>query len=332
MNLVKESHRKLAADLCRSATGSNRALHHVPKFAQLIADSEAKAVASALSNVTCTHHNDKQRAECPVCLVAALTAERDQLLQQVANLKYSNHYHREIAETWRSAAIECNRLRAELDAIEEWKKQHGDPAKDMAQLRAVFPQILAALGNGAGCTPEVSVEFIQSIPNAVAGVIHRLREEVQRLKADGAASAFVNMSCRASRAEADASKLTDALDMMRDEFMRIIACPGCNAEIEDLANRAQLKLIQRVPVITQRDRAEAELAKANAILASIEEDGTEEHNAAVRLRQELAAERAKVRALRSACERLRDCDWVITLPDRMDAVRDIARAAIDAAV
>ena len=28
---------------------------------------------------TCTHHNDQQRAACPVCLVAALTAERDQL-------------------------------------------------------------------------------------------------------------------------------------------------------------------------------------------------------------------------------------------------------------
>ena len=45
---------------------------------------------------------------------------------------------------------------------------------------------------------------------------------------------------------------------------------------------------------------------------------------------ELAKERAKVRTLREACERLRDCDWVITLPDRMDAVRDIARAALDA--
>ena len=28
---------------------------------------------------TCTHHNDAERTACPVCLVAALTAERDQL-------------------------------------------------------------------------------------------------------------------------------------------------------------------------------------------------------------------------------------------------------------
>jgi ribosomal protein L1 len=32
--------------------------------------------------------------------------------------------------------------------------------------------------------------------------------------------------------------------------------------------------------------------------------------------------------LREALVRLRDCDWVISLPDRMDAVRDIARAAL----
>ena len=32
--------------------------------------------------------------------------------------------------------------------------------------------------------------------------------------------------------------------------------------------------------------------------------------------------------LRAALIRLRDCDWVIRLPDRMDAVRDIAREAL----
>jgi len=68
-----------------------------------------------------------------------------------------------------------------------------------------------------------------------------------------------------------ASDLIDALDMMRDEFLRIIACPGCNAEIEDLANRAQLKLIQHVPVIVQRDRAEDESCRLRVRLREIEE-------------------------------------------------------------
>lgn len=33
--------------------------------------------------------------------------------------------------------------------------------------------------------------------------------------------------------------------------------------------------------------------------------------------------------LQAALERIRDCDWVITLPDRMDAVRAIAREALE---
>ena len=36
---------------------------------------------------TCTHHNDQQRTECPVCLVPALTAERDQLRHENSNLR-----------------------------------------------------------------------------------------------------------------------------------------------------------------------------------------------------------------------------------------------------
>ena len=58
------------------------------KFAQFIADSEARAVAEVVNALTCTHHNDKQRAECPVCLVATLTAERDSLRTQVEQKRH----------------------------------------------------------------------------------------------------------------------------------------------------------------------------------------------------------------------------------------------------
>lgn len=33
--------------------------------------------------------------------------------------------------------------------------------------------------------------------------------------------------------------------------------------------------------------------------------------------------------LEAALQRIRDCDFVITLPDRMDAVRQIAREALE---
>lgn len=36
----------------------------------------------------------------------------------------------------------------------------------------------------------------------------------------------------------------------------------------------------------------------------------------------------EIAKLRAALERIRDCDFVITLPDRMDAVRAIAREAL----
>ena len=52
--------------------------------AELIADSEARAVAEVVNALTCTHHNDQQRSECPVCLVTALTAESVQLRDQLA--------------------------------------------------------------------------------------------------------------------------------------------------------------------------------------------------------------------------------------------------------
>lgn len=43
---------------------------------------------------------------------------------------------------------------------------------------------------------------------------------------------------------------------------------------------------------------------------------------------EIAELRERVEKLEAALERIRDCDWVITLPDRMDAVRAIAREAL----
>ena len=37
----------------------------------------------------------------------------------------------------------------------------------------------------------------------------------------------------------------------------------------------------------------------------------------------------EIKKLREALQRIRDCDFVITLPDRMDAVRQIAREALE---
>lgn len=47
------------------------------------------------------------------------------------------------------------------------------------------------------------------------------------------------------------------------------------------------------------------------------------------LRSDLDEAEVRVKKLEYALERIRDCDFVITLPDRMDAVRQIAREALE---
>ena len=52
-----------------------------------------------------------------------------------------------------------------------------------------------------------------------------------------------------------------------------------------------------------------------------------QHDACV-LRRELAAMTKHRDRLAEALQKLADCDWVITLPNRMDAVRTIANEAL----
>ena len=44
----------------------------------------------------------------------------------------------------------------------------------------------------------------------------------------------------------------------------------------------------------------------------------------------IKAQAEEIAGMRDALIRLRDCNWVISPPDRMDAVRDIAREALAA--
>ena len=45
------------------------------------------------------------------------------------------------------------------------------------KLREIFPKILNALDNGSGCTPDVSLEFLQGIPKEIELVVKRLKHE-----------------------------------------------------------------------------------------------------------------------------------------------------------
>jgi len=58
----------------------------------------------------------------------------------------------------------------------------------------------------------------------------------------------------------------DTLDLMRDEFLRIIACPGATDEIKGKCVRAISEILVRVPIIQERDRLEKELRETKSKL------------------------------------------------------------------
>lgn len=59
-------------------------------------------------------------------------------------------------------------------------------------------------------------------------------------------------------------------------------------------------------------------------------DYFENHEEQLRCEEQLTSKLfRRIAKLEAALERIRDCDFVITLPDRMDAVRQIAREALE---
>jgi hypothetical protein len=69
-----------------------------------------------------------------------------------------------------------------------------------------------------------------------------------------------------------------------------------------------------------------ELERENSMLRA---DLLIEEERSIYWRDNEAKAMAENAELRAALERLRDCDWVITPQDRMDAVREIARKALE---
>jgi hypothetical protein len=64
--------------------------------------------------LTCTHHTDQQRTACPVCLVTALTAERDRW-QEIAKAASAEREHN--ANVAQAMTAERDQLHAQLHAL-----------------------------------------------------------------------------------------------------------------------------------------------------------------------------------------------------------------------
>ena len=116
-----------------------------------------------------------------------------------------------------SEARATERLRREID----WLQLNNDMLTDnpvgharaVAERQAIIDErdeLRAALDNLCG-VKDRAVQF--AVENKAEA--DELRAEVERLKADGAASAFINMSCRASRAETDRNNIRADLDAIK---------------------------------------------------------------------------------------------------------------------
>jgi hypothetical protein len=66
-----------------------------------------------------------------------------------------------------------------------------------------------------------------------------------------------------------ASELIDHIDMMADEFKRIKALHYADTETAGLCDRAVSYIKQHVPVIEQRDRAEADRQKTREVVQAL---------------------------------------------------------------
>jgi DNA repair exonuclease SbcCD ATPase subunit len=113
-----------------------------------------------------------------------------------------------------SEARATERLRKEIDWLQLNNDMLGDDpekhARAVAERQAIIDErdeLRGALAKGQ--------QNCDDAYDDLRAERDQLRAEVERLNADGAASAFVNMSCRASRAETDRNNLRADLDAIK---------------------------------------------------------------------------------------------------------------------
>jgi hypothetical protein len=110
-------------------------------------------------------------------------------------------------DTPRTLETELAAAKAEFERLANpcgWP--HCEPAKadatELTRLRALFPAILAALRNGGCCTTDVSVEFLECVPNEVASVVSRLRAENDEMRVQIEANKRKGGGCQCADDEA----------------------------------------------------------------------------------------------------------------------------------
>jgi hypothetical protein len=180
---------------------------------------------------TCTHHNDQMRAACPVCLVAALTTERDHWQKIAVSASHEREHNANVAQA----------MTAERD-----------------QLRAHVSKAILTNGGTMLCSPQVAVKYNEAIARAERAeaelVAERAEAEVERLRSDRDCEKRLRKDSeelredaieRATKAEADLA----ALEQCHDDN-----CRGVVKIADDLATeRARLDWVFHNCKVTSDD-------------------------------------------------------------------------------
>ena len=247
---VTEAHRELACTL----TGRH---YSISEAAELIADSEARVVAAAVVTLEARITSDEElfhdirlklTAACgdPYKLhdeaLDAIIAERDQLRAEAQQA----HITRDATCIKLKLAGACIKLAGELrEARAEVEKANGYINLQVARAERAEAEV-KRLGHLEAVLRSSAADMTAG--SITAGGVAGLRAEVERLKSDGAASVFVNMSCRASRAETERNNLRADLDAIK----------AILTEEKDRAERAEAELAtERAKVRTLRTACES---------------------------------------------------------------------------
>jgi hypothetical protein len=112
---------------------------------------------------TCTHHNDQQRASCPVCLVAALAAERDELRAECSEAHWAAHY----LKVGGKLEAERDQLRVEVE-----------------RLTPYVSKAILTHGGTMLCSPQVGVAFNEQQARAekAEAELAKEREKAERYR------------------------------------------------------------------------------------------------------------------------------------------------------
>jgi len=191
---------------------------------------------------------------------------------------------------------ECNArtaaLRAERDHWQEIAKtmsaereHNANVAQEMTaerdQLRAVFPLICAAIGNGACCKNSVSLGFIESIPNEVQLVVAELRADCEN-ETKWAAHYLADSLAEKARAEKAEADLAAAKERLRSEAM------DDYASIKDLQRELAALTAELTVALANWNGALERAMKAEADLVALAQCHDDNCRAVVKIAAELA--------------------------------------------